>query len=104
MQTASYAQLACPTDALGWKHEILHGESSMGIQPAKTYTFDVSLFATVEVKAKTVDEARALLKEKVNGASCNAGGWPTGEPILFELSMDDGDSPNTLVSVDGNAV
>lgn len=76
----------------------------MGIPLPKTFTFDVKLFATVEVVSNTEEEARAHLRDKLGAASCNAGCWNNGTPILFEASVDDGDSACELVSIDGESV
>lgn len=76
----------------------------MGIPTPKTFTFDVKLFATVDVAANNETEARAHLKSKLEVASCNAGCWNDGTPIIFEASVDDGDSACQLVMIDGEAV
>lgn len=53
------------------------------------YAFDVKMVAAIRVKARTEDEARRILSEKLDSASCNAGAWDNGDPILFEASVDD---------------
>lgn len=53
-----------------------------------TYTFDVKLFATITIKAASQAEAEATIRDCVDCASCNAGAWPNGDPILFEASID----------------
>lgn len=55
------------------------------------YAFDVKMFAAIRVKAPSIDEARQLVRDRVNAADCNAGSWPNGDPILFEASVDDDD-------------
>jgi hypothetical protein len=67
------------------------------------YLFDVKLFAAIRVKAASQQIARALLKEHIDGMSCNGGAWPNGEPILFEASMDD-EEGDDLIEVDGEPV
>lgn len=53
-----------------------------------SYTFDVKLFATIHVNANSQKEAQELVEQYVDGASCNAGAWPSGDPILFEAYTD----------------
>jgi hypothetical protein len=65
------------------------------------YLFDVQLFASITVQADSEDDARNLLNEELRGASCNAGAWPNGDPILFEIAVED--DPD-LVSVNGETV
>ena len=48
--------------------------------PANTYTFDVKLFATITIKAASQAEAEATIRDVLDGASCNAGAWPNGDP------------------------
>ncbi len=76
----------------------------MGISPQKIFTFDVKLFATIEVAASSENEARTLHNSKLGAASCNGGCWENGQPILFEASVDDGESACELVTVDGQSV
>lgn len=64
------------------------------------YLFDVKLFASVRVEAESEDAARKLLAETLDGASCNAGAWPDGAPVLFEASLD---GEADLMEVDGEA-
>ena len=52
------------------------------------YLFDVKLFATVHVNAVSEREAMNKVAEAFDGASCNAGAWPSGDPILFEAYTD----------------
>ena len=66
------------------------------------YAFDVKMFATIRVNADSEAEARAILAEKINCASCNAGAWANGDPILFEASIDDYEG-GCLIEVDGEA-
>jgi hypothetical protein len=62
------------------------------------YAFDVKLLAAIRVKAKSLDEARAMLNEHLQCADANFGAWPDGTPINAEASIDgDGD----LYEVDG---
>ncbi|WP_105132650.1 hypothetical protein [Burkholderia sp. BE12] len=65
------------------------------------YAFDVKLFASIRVKAATIDEARAKLREHVMEADCNFGAWPNGDPILGEASVDDDVMP--CFEVDGDS-
>lgn len=55
---------------------------------AQSFLFDVKLFASVRVPADSPEEAERLLREHLDCASCNAGAWPDGSPILFEASPD----------------
>lgn len=54
----------------------------------KTFSFDVTLLATIQVSAESVKEARAQLREKLDGAQANFGAWPDGSPILAEVGME----------------
>jgi hypothetical protein len=54
----------------------------------KEYAFDVKFFAAIRVKAATEKEARRMVREHIDAATCNAGAWPDGSPILFEASVD----------------
>lgn len=53
------------------------------------YLFDVKLFAVIRVKANTEAEARAMLIATLDAATCNAGAWPNGDPVVFEASLDE---------------
>jgi len=66
----------------------------------REYTFDVKLFATIRVRAKTATEARNLLDRHMRCADCNGGAWPDGSPILFEASPD---GEPDLIEIDGEA-
>jgi hypothetical protein len=52
------------------------------------YLFDVKLFASVRVKARSIPAAREKLNAAFSCASINAGAWPDGDPILAEASQD----------------
>lgn len=67
----------------------------------KEYTFDVKLFATMRVKAATLNEARAILNEAADCLDCNGGAWPDGTPILFEAGQD---GEADLIEIDGEPV
>ena len=66
------------------------------------FAFDITLDAAVRVRAKSQAEAEALLLKLLDAASCNAGAWPDGSPILFEASVND--HPLCLHEVDGEEV
>ena len=68
----------------------------------REYAFDVRLWATIRVQAKTEAEARDLIKRHMHCADCNGGAWPDGSPILFEASPEDGEPD--LIEIDGEAV
>ena len=57
------------------------------------YTFDVRFFAAIRVKANSVSEARATLRDNVSSMDCNGGAWPNGDPILFDATIDDDELP-----------
>jgi len=63
------------------------------------YAFDCHLFATLRIKARSRKEAEATIRDVIDGASCNAGCWPDGSPILFESGIDSLD----LLEVNGEA-
>lgn len=67
------------------------------------YLFDVKLFASVRVKAKTEEEARKHLKVAFDCANCNGGAWPNGDPVIFEASLDEPEN-DELVAVDDEFV
>lgn len=54
----------------------------------KEYAFDCKFFAALRIKAKSREEAEAIIRNTLDGASCNAGCWPNGDPVLFEASVD----------------
>ena len=65
------------------------------------YLFDVKLFASIRVKAASLQEARALLDKHVDAADCNFGAWPNGDPITGEASVD---GFAELMEINGDAV
>jgi plasmid stability protein len=69
----------------------------------KEYLFDAKLFATLRIKAASRKErkAEATLRDILNGASCNAGQYPNGDPVLFETSID---GELDLLEVDGEYI
>lgn len=69
-----------------------------------TYTFDVKIWATVRVSAPNEEAARRLMAATLDGSSANLGAWPGGEPIVTDISLEEGDSPSELVEIDGEAV
>lgn len=64
----------------------------------KNYLFDVKLCAAIRINANSEAEARATIADVLDAASCNAGAWPNGDPILFEASID---GVPSLVEIDG---
>lgn len=78
--------------------------ATVNLKMAKTqeeYAFDVKLMATIRIKAQSQSEAEATIRETLDAASCNAGAWPDGSPVLFEASTD---GCLDLVEVDGKPV
>ena len=67
----------------------------------KTFTFDVSLYAPIKVTAENEKDARRLLSEHVSTVSCVAGHWPNGGLIIFDATIDEGDSASELIEIDG---
>ncbi len=67
----------------------------------REFLFDCKLFAAIRVKARSREQAEAMLREAIEAASCNAGAWPDGSPILFEVSID---GELDLIEVDGHAM
>lgn len=65
------------------------------------YLFDVKLFASVRVKARSVPAAREKLRAAFACASINAGAWPDGDPVLGEASQD---GEADLIEVNGRDV
>lgn len=64
------------------------------------YSFDVKLFAAIRVKAQSRAEARKMLLDALDCADANLGAWPSGDPILCEVSLDEGHTGD-LIEVDG---
>lgn len=64
----------------------------------KEYAFDCTLIAALRVKAKSQKEAEGIIRQVLDAASCNAGAWPNGDPVLFEASVD---GELSLFEVDG---
>lgn len=62
------------------------------------YLFDVTLLASIRVDAPDEATARAMITAELDCASVNAGCWPDGSPILFEVSVS---GALDLVEVDG---
>lgn len=69
-----------------------------------TYTFDMHLKAAVTVNGSTADEALAMLEKAMDSANCNGGSWPSGEPILFEASLDQRPSIGLIDGEDASIV
>jgi len=63
------------------------------------YAFDCTLTAAIRVKARTREQADAILRDVLNAADCNGGVWPNGVPVLFEASLND--SKPVLSEVNG---
>jgi hypothetical protein len=63
------------------------------------YAFDCTFTAAIRVKAKTREQAVAILRDVLTAADCNAGVWPNGAPVLFEASLND--SKPVLYEVNG---
>jgi hypothetical protein len=76
-------------------------EIPYSILEMKEYAFDCTLKAAIRIKAASRAEAEATIRDVLDGASCNGGAWPNGDPILFEASLDGGLS---LYEVDGKEV
>ena len=68
----------------------------------REFLFDVKMFAAVRVMAVDEAHARALMREHLECAEANLGAWPSGDPILAEVSADD-DHPD-LLEIDGETV
>lgn len=67
----------------------------------KDFTFDVKLFATVTVSASSAIDAREMITAALDGADANFGAWPSGDPIVAQVSPD---GEHDLIEVDGEAV
>lgn len=65
------------------------------------YAFDITLAGAVRVKAETLAQAQATLREVLDCADANLGAWPNGDPILAEVSLQG--SPY-LYEIDGEPV
>lgn len=69
-----------------------------GVAQDREFAFDVPLTAAIRVKAASLEDALDMLNSALDSASCNAGAWPNGDPILFEASTS---SDPALFEVDG---
>lgn len=67
--------------------------------PENEYAFDCTLTTAIRVKARTREQADAILRDVLNAADCNGGVWPNGAPVLFEASLND--SKPVLYEVNG---
>lgn len=54
--------------------------------PTREYAFDLTLTATVHVRAGSEAEARELIATHFDVADTNFGAWPDGSPILGEVT------------------
>jgi len=61
---------------------------TLAAEAVREYLFDVKLLASIRVKAGSDKEAEVILREVFDSASCNAGAFSDGSPILFEASID----------------
>lgn len=68
----------------------------------REYAFDVKLFAAVRVRAARLSDAIAMVRAALDCADANLGAWPSGDPIMAEVSLDDEDPE--LFEIDGAAV
>jgi hypothetical protein len=62
----------------------------------RTFTFDVKMFASLDIKAESESEAREKLVELLSGASANFGEPPYDEVIL------DTEDGGELTEIDGD--
>lgn len=67
----------------------------------REFAFDVTLMATIRVKAETLAAARQAIRSYCDVMDCNGGAWPNGDPILFEAGVD---GALDLIEIDGEAV
>lgn len=63
------------------------------------FLFDVTLAASIRVKASSADEARRLLRDSIDCNTANLGSWPNGDPIICEVSCPD--EADEIVEIDG---
>jgi len=77
----------------------IHQEPNISTNPQEhEFLFDVKLFASVRVKAPSAAEAAQRIHEKLDCASCNAGAWDDGGPIVFDATLD---GEIDLIEIDG---
>jgi len=67
----------------------------------KDYGFDLKLDIALHIKAESYEDAKRILKEKLNCASANLGAFDNGDPILAEATLNDVITPDMLFEVDG---
>lgn len=65
------------------------------------YAFDVTFAGALRIKAASEAEARATLADCLDCIDANLGAWPSGDPILAEVSMN---GEPVLYEVDGETV
>lgn len=51
------------------------------------YAFDITLTASIRVNAPDEEQARRLLRGRLDCADTNFGAWPDGTPITAETSL-----------------
>lgn len=54
----------------------------------KEYTFDIDLVTSLTVTAASRAQAERLLRELVDGAEANLGAWPSGSPIIVDVTLE----------------
>lgn len=65
----------------------------------KEYAFDVTLSAALRVKARSENEARAIIRAELDCSAAYLGAWPDGAPILAEVSADEIKGPYEIDGV-----
>jgi hypothetical protein len=67
------------------------------------FTFDLTLYTTIQIPADSEEQARIFLRNHVNGGEANLGSLPNGDPIISEIHLYHEDD-HPIIEIDGNAV
>lgn len=79
-----------PPGSVGQPSDLdLVGTANSGQEGDHEYLFDLRLFASIRLRAKSIREARAMLFTSLECATAKLGACPDGSPILAEVSPDD---------------
>jgi len=68
----------------------------------REFSFDARAYVAIRVFAETEEEAMKMLLDNVHIADSNLGAWPNGDPIMAEVTIEQGDVD--LIEVDGEPV
>ncbi len=70
-------------------------------EETREFAFDMTLQCALRVKASSIEEARRIIRASINCVEANLGIWPSGSPILAEVSVN---GAMDVFEVDGEPV